>query len=142
MSEERKALVRRFYEEGYNKGNLAVVDEMLAPDITTHGIALSMPGREGFKQRITSFRTAFPDLRITVEDQIFEGDRGVVRLTWHGTQRGVYEGIAPTGKQATWTATVIARWSGNRVVEVWGNYDTLGLMQQLGAMPATASARR
>ena len=135
--EENKALVRREYEEGVNKGNLAVLDEIFAPDYAGHlgGLPEPIRGREAFKRFITTWRTAFPDLYTTIEDMIAEGDRVVVRHTWRGTQKGEFSGISPTGRQVIFTGIDIYRIAGGKIVEEWDNNDDLGMLQQLGAVP-------
>ncbi len=138
--EENKALVQRFVEEVWNKGNLAAADEFLAANSVGHdpdapGLA---PGVEGFKQVFTMFRTAFPDLHVTVEDMIAEGDKVVSRTTARGTHKGELMGIAPTGKQVTVAEIRIHRIAGGKIVEHWGIVDKLSLMQQLGVVPTMA----
>ena len=135
--EENKALMRRFYEE-ISKGNLAVVDELTAVDFVDHspfvpGLA---PGRQGTLELFTMIRAAFPDLRITAEDMVAEGDKVVARVTMSGTHRGEFMGIAPTGKQITVGIIEILRIAGGKMVEHWNVVDSLGMMQQLGAVPA------
>ena len=88
--------------------------------------------REGQKQRITAFRKAFPDLHLTIDDLISEGDQVVFRVTVRGTHQGAFMGISPTGKSVTVTAIDIARFVNGKIVEHWGQMDSLGLMQQLG----------
>lgn len=133
---ENKTLARRFYEE-LSKGNLAIVDEVAAANMIDHnppapGLA---PGREGAKQVFNMFRAAFPDLHFTVEDQVAEGDKVVSRLTVRGTHRGQFQGIPPTGKTVTVGLIDIFRIAGGKGVERWGQMDSMGLMQQLGAVP-------
>jgi predicted ester cyclase len=140
-TEENKVLDRRLAEEGFSKGNMAVLDELIATDCVDHSTPPGTPpGREGIKQFFTMLRTAFPDLQYTIEDVIAEGDTVVTRNTWRGTHQGVLMGIAPTGKQVTVTEIDITRWSGGKAVEHWGNQDLLGLMQQLGAIPTPGQA--
>jgi len=134
--EENKAIIRRNWEEAFNKGNLAVADEIMVPNYIYHGPGgQELKGPEGFKQLITMFRTAFPDLRATVEDMFAEGDKVAHRVTLRGTQNGDLMGIAPTGKQVTVSATVISRFAGGKEVEAWSNIDMLAMMQQLGVVP-------
>jgi steroid delta-isomerase-like uncharacterized protein len=135
MSEENKTLVRRLIEEAWNEGNLAVVDELLSPDYILHVAAPGVPDREGYKQVVSMYHTAFPDLRFTIEDTVAEGDKVVIRLTIRGTHKGEYMGIAPTGKQVAMTAIAIRRIEGGRIVEEWVETDRLGLMQQMGVVP-------
>jgi len=136
-TEANKASVRRFYEEVFNKKNRAAIDEFIDPSCVDHALPPGLPaGIEGSKQFITMYLTAFPDLHFTVEDLIAEGDKVVARLTVRGTQQGAFMGIPPTSKQTTSTAIDINRFVGGKSVEHWLNMDTLGLLQQLGAMPA------
>ena len=143
MSEQNKALVRRTLEEIWNKGNLAVADELIAPNHVAHDPASLNPGSgpEATKQQASTYRTAFPDLHITIEDQVAEGDQVVTRWTATGTHRGDLMGIAPTGKQMTITGINISRIAGGKAQEDWTNWDTIGMMQQLGAVPQVAAAR-
>jgi steroid delta-isomerase-like uncharacterized protein len=138
-AEENKALVRRILEEVWNKGNLAAIDELFAPTHVRHDPA--NPGvqdRDGVRQLVTMYRSAFPDLQFTVEDQIAEGDTVVTRYTGRGTHKGALPGIPATGKQATVSGIAISRIVGGKDSEEWVNYDALGLMQQLGAIPQMA----
>ena len=134
-AEENKTIMRRIFEV-FNTGNLAVADEVIAADVVDHqappGVA---PGRAGFKQLITMFRTAFPDIQMTIEEIIAEGDRVVARSTMRGTHRGEFMGIPPTGKQFTVTSIDIVHIAGGQGVEHWGNSDDLGMLQQLGVIP-------
>ncbi len=136
--EENKAIFRRIVEEGFNKGNLAIVDELVATDHVNH--TDNVRGPEEYKQFITVYRTAFPDLHMTVEDQIAEGDKVVNRWTSRGTHKGDLMGIPPTGKQTTVTGMYVARIIGGKIVEEWGNFDALGMMQQLGVVPPPGQA--
>ena len=134
-AEENKALVRRCWEESFNKGNLAVVDELVAPTFSWHGPGQDVSGREGIKQLISLYRAAFPDIHMTFEDQIAQGDKVASRWTMRGTHTGDLLGIAPTGKQGTMTGMIISRLAGNMIAEEWEIFDQLGLLQQLGVMP-------
>ena len=135
MSEENKAIFRRYVEEVGNEGNLDLVDEIFA-DYVSHqsdGSVLQR-GPEDVKRFMGEFRSAFPDFHTTIEDQIAEGDRVVTRWTMRGTHEGEFRGIAPTGKQMTVTGIGIFRFSDGKVVESWDNFDQLGMMQQLGVV--------
>jgi steroid delta-isomerase-like uncharacterized protein len=135
-TEENKAMLRHNCEEAFNKGNLAVADENMAPNYIYHGSGgQEFKGPEGFKQFITMLRTAFPDLHLMVEDMVAEGDKVAHRLTLRGTHKGDFMGIAPTGKQVTTTAITISRFAGGKEVEAWSNIDMLGMMQQMGIAP-------
>jgi steroid delta-isomerase-like uncharacterized protein len=137
MSEENKALARRFLEEAFNKGNLGVADEIVASDYVLHDPAIpeEVSGPEGVKQFVQMYRSAFPDTHITVEDQIAEGDDVVTRWTGRGTHQGELFGIPPSGNQVEISGITGDRFSGGKGVESWTNYDSLGLMQQIGAIP-------
>ena len=136
-TEENKAKQHRIFEEVINKGNMAVADELVAPNYIYHGpVGMEFTGPEGLKQLISMFRNAFPDLHVTVEDTVAEGDRVVSRFTARGTHKGDLTGIAPTGKQVTQAGIVIARWVDGKEVEAWESLDMLGMMQQLGVVPS------
>jgi steroid delta-isomerase-like uncharacterized protein len=135
--EDNKALVRRFYDEVHNKQNRAAIDDFIDPQMVDHAAPPGAPGDiEGVKQTMAMYLTAFPDHQVTVEDMIAEGDKVVARLTVRGTHQGAFLGIPPTGKHWAFTAIDIIRIAGGKIVEHWNNYDALGLMQQLSAVPA------
>jgi len=137
MSKENKAISRRVNEECFNQGNLAVADELLAADYVDHAAPPGLPaGVEGFKQLVAIYRTAFPDLHVTIEDQIAEGDKLATRFTASGAHQGELMGIAPTGKKVTVTGIAIERIVDNKIVEHWLVSDQLGMLQQLGVIPA------
>jgi len=143
MSEVNKTIVRRLFEEVWNKGNLSVADELFTPNYDHHDPSTPDFGRgpESEKKRATLYRTAFPDLRLTIEDIIAEGETVVARWSCRGTHKGDLSGIAPTGKQFTISGVSIARFSGSKMAEGYVNWDALGLMQQLGAVPETAKTK-
>jgi steroid delta-isomerase-like uncharacterized protein len=134
-TEENKALMRRWIE-AVNQGNLEVFDELCAPDFVYHDASKTMQGLEPYKQVLSMYLTAIPELHITLEDVIAEGDRVVTRQTYRGTQQGNLMGIPPTGKQLTLTGMAITRVASGKVVEQWANNDDLGLLQQLDVVPA------
>jgi steroid delta-isomerase-like uncharacterized protein len=143
MSEQNKALVRRAFEEGFNQGKVAVFDELTASNATFHDPNVpggKYTGPEGLKQVDQIYRIAFPDARYTINDQIAEGDKVVTRWTATGTHKGQLMGIAPTNKRVTVTGISIGRYQDGKVVEWWSSYDMLGLLQQLGVVPALAPA--
>ncbi|HEX2713926.1 MAG TPA: ester cyclase [Candidatus Acidoferrales bacterium] len=142
MSAENKALVRRWVEEMWNKGNLAVAEELFAPTYVAHDPSTPDLGRgpEREKKAATLYRTAFPDLRLTIDDLIAEGETVVTRWTARGTHKGELRGISPTGKPFTVTGISILRVSGGKTTEAWTNWDALGLTQQLGIPLAAAGA--
>ena len=135
-TEDNKALIRRAYEEGFNQRNLAVLDEVNASDLVSHNASMTIQGLEAYKQWLSMYLAAFPDAHFTLEDLIVEGDTVVVRQTFRGTHTGELMGIPPTGKQVTAPGIAITRVLNGKVVEQWANYDDLGLLQQLGVVPA------
>ena len=143
MSEQNKALARRALEEIWNQGKLAVIDELTASSATFHDPNVpggKFTGPEGLKQLVQIYRGACPDVRLTINDQIAEGDKVVTRWTATGTHKGQLMAIAPTNKHATVTGVDIDRYQNGKVVEAWSSYDMLGLFQQLGVVPVMAPA--
>lgn len=135
--EENKAIVRRLLEEGLVKGDQAVADELLTGDFTDHNPLPGLPpNRDGFKQSFIVFRSAFPDFEYKIEDIIAEGDKVVARFCAAGTHRGEMAGIPPTGNRVSVTGIDIFRIAGGKIAEFWLSWDQLGLMQQLGVVPA------
>ena len=138
LSETNKTVSRRFFEEVFGKGNLAVADEIIAKDHINSG-PNTLPGLplglEGSKQLVTIYRSAFPDLRLTVDDQIAEGDKVVTLWTAHGTHQGELVGIPATGKSTTVTGISVDRLVNGKIVESWPLFDQFGMMQQLGVIP-------
>jgi steroid delta-isomerase-like uncharacterized protein len=136
--QQLKAQARRIVEEVFNQGDLAVADELLAADIVHHTPGPPPPpGVEGAKQWVTTLRRAFPDHHATVDDEIAEGDKVVQRITAHGTHEGAFLDIPPTGKHVTYQVMEINRAGPDgKFVEHWSSVDLLGLLQQLGAVPA------
>lgn len=138
-TEQNKALAQRFYDEVWSKGNMASLDELIAPDIIDHIILPTgpiPPGREGLRSVITTFRAWFPDIRFIAEDMVAEGDRLAVRLNTSGTDTGGFAGMPPTGKHATVPGIDILRFANGQIVEHWGQADFLALLTQLGMIPA------
>ncbi len=138
-TEENKATFRRYVEEGWAKGNVEVADEIFADRYVAHQPDGSEEDRgpEDVKQFLRQYREAFPDLEISIEDQIAEGEKVVTRWASRGTHRGEFRGIAPTGNEVSLTGTGIFRFSEGKVVESWDNFDQLGMLQQLGAIPSS-----
>jgi steroid delta-isomerase-like uncharacterized protein len=133
-TEDNKTLVRRFYEEGVH--NPALFDELLAPTYVLH-FPGSPPiaGIESAKQLMAAYTSAFPDLQLTTEDLVAEGDKVAIRNTWRGTHHGAFQGLPPTGKYVAFTGSDFFRFVGGKIAEQWADLDALGLMQQLGALP-------
>ena len=135
--EANKKASRRILEEIFGAGKYDLADELLQAKAIGHDPALPRPvqGPEGLKESARAYRAAFPDLKLTVEDVVGDGDLVATRWSAHGTQKGELFGIAATGKEATVTGITIDRYSGGKLAESWTNWDTLGLLQQLGAVP-------
>jgi predicted ester cyclase len=133
--EHNKALVTRFVEEFWNKGDLAAADEMMAAAATIHMPTGEVVGPAGLKAFAGTWCSAFPDWQATCEELIAEGDRVAERWTGRGTHRGELRGIAATGTPVVVPGTVFYRIVGDKIVEFRGQLDVLGLMQQLGALP-------
>jgi steroid delta-isomerase-like uncharacterized protein len=136
--EENKALVRQMVEEIFNQGDIGRADEFLAPDFAEREeLPPGLPrDREGVKQLTMMLRSAFPDLKATVEDIVAEGDKVVTRQTWTGTHTGGdFMGVPPTGKGVSVGVIDIIRIAGGKFVEHWGQMDSMAMMQQLGAIP-------
>ena len=140
MPNDNKALMRRVYDEVINGGNVVLIDELVAADFIEHeefpGLA---GGREGMKQFFAMMRTAFPDLRMAVDDLIAECDKVVARTTMSGTHRGEFMGMDPSGKQFRVSAIDVIRFADGKAVEHWGLTDAAAMMEQLGAIPAAGS---
>lgn len=137
--EDNKALVRRWIEEVIAKGNVAVVEQYIAPTYIGHSPGFpEAKGPEGSRQRITALHAAFPDLRCTVEDLIGDGDKVAVRYTAHGTQKGDFMGAASTGKEVTWTALTLFHLVNGKIQEAWLISD---LGQQLRPAPPTEQSK-
>jgi steroid delta-isomerase-like uncharacterized protein len=136
-TEQNKAIVRRFLEE-YTP---AVVDELLVPNYIHHDPSLPpelQRGRDAYKQINNMFHAAFPDLQVTVEDLVAEGNKVAARWNWGGTHQGEMMGIPATRKHVAATGTSIHRVAEGKIVESWFNFDALGMMRQLGVVPAPA----
>ena len=137
MSEENKALVRRFLDELQNKQNLDIVDELVSPGYPGEGTSsIGGDSPEALKEGSRARKVAFPDTHWTIDDQIAEGDKVVTRFTIRGTHKGEYQGIAPTDKEIVTTGILIHRIDNGKLVECWAALDRLGMMQQLGAIPS------
>jgi steroid delta-isomerase-like uncharacterized protein len=138
LTETNKTVSRRFFEEVFGKGKLNVLDEIIAKDHVNSGPG-TLPGLptgpEGTKQLVTVYRNAFPDLHLTVDEQIAEGDKVMTRWTAHGTNKGELLGMPATDKSSTVTGISIDRLVNGKVAESWGLFDQFGMMQQLGVIP-------
>lgn len=133
-AEENKAIVRRTWEDLFNKGNLATADELIAASFTNHAAPGAPPGPISFKQLVTMYRAAFPDVQFIIEDLLCDGDKVVIRNTFRGTHRGSFMGIAPTGRSIAQEQIHIVRVADGKIAEHWAVRDDLSLMRQLGAI--------
>ena len=142
MSEENKAVVRRYLDEVWNDGNLDAIDEIISADHIERdpGAAATGGGREGARAYVQMFRSAFPDIHVAIDEIVADGD--LVGITWTGTgtHNGELMGIAPTGKSVTVTGCGMDRVRDGVIIESWNQSDTLGMLGQLGAIPAPAGA--
>jgi steroid delta-isomerase-like uncharacterized protein len=142
MSEENKAVVRRFIEEVWNNGNLDAIDELISEDHVDHdpGREGTPGGREGMRAFVQMYRTAYPDTHIEFGEMVAEGDLVAGNWTATGTHQGELMGIAPTGRSIKVTGMGMDRVRDGQIVESWANYDSLGMLAQLGAIPAPSGA--
>ena len=136
-TEENKAILHRFYDEVFNQGNVALIDELIAPEAIDHE---KFPGVEGSAREVaryfvTHIRSAFPDLHLQVHDLLAEGDKVVGRISMSGTHQGEFMGIEATGRAMTVNAIDIVRFANGKAVEHWAITDIMGMMQQLGVVP-------
>jgi steroid delta-isomerase-like uncharacterized protein len=143
MSDTNKTVVRRLFDEVWNKGHQQIADELFAQNYNHHDSSTPDLGRgpESEKKRATLYRNAFPDIRFTVEDLVAEGESVTARWSCRGTHKGDLNGIAPTGKQFTISGISVSRLSNGKMVEGWVNWDALGMMQQLGVVPELAKTK-
>ena len=135
--DDNKSMTRRFFDEVVSNGNLRVVDELCSPDYRLHA-TLSGPDSIDLvqmKELVRSFRSSFPDARITVEDIVAEGDLVAARLKERGTHAGEFKGIPPTGRRVTYGSMTFLRIVEGKIVDHWGLLDLPSLLQQLGASP-------
>ncbi|WP_076430108.1 ester cyclase [Haladaptatus litoreus] len=129
-------IVRQFVEQAFNNGNLDAVDEYVAEDFVRHDPAAEdVRGRDGYKNFVEMNRTAFPDYHETIESIVDEDDTVMYRWTMHGTQEGEIMGVEPTGNEVDITGMVEMRLEDGKITEMWGNFDALGMLQQLDAIP-------
>ena len=139
-TEDNKAVIRRIID-GLNQKDVAVLDELCTPDFVSHDPANpQVRSREDYKQWFTGFTAAFPDLHFSLEDILAEGDKVAYRYTLRATHSRSWRGAAATGKPITITGISITRLRDGKSAELWSNTDALGLVQQLGLMPAPGQA--
>ena len=132
-----REIARRFTEDGWDKRDARALGEMLSNHFVDHDpVPGQSPGGDGYAQMAAAFFGAFPDLRVQNHDVIVEGDKAVARWTANGTHRGELMGIPATGKRVSLKGLDILRVANGKIVERWGEFDALGMMQQLGAIPS------
>jgi steroid delta-isomerase-like uncharacterized protein len=130
------SIVRRIYDQAFNQGNLAIIDELVSVDVAAHMGSWGLPAnRLGLKQMIASLRSAFPDLHCTVEDEISEGEKLASHWTMRGTHKGFFMGSQPTGRLINVQGLIFAHTADGRIVEGWILIDQMGMLQQLGMVP-------
>ena len=135
--EDNKAILKKFYEDVFNKHNVDAADQFITKDGIDHNPMPGIkPGLEGIKEEFRHFFTSFPDFNVTVDDMISEGDKVVARVTVKGTNKGMMNGMAATNKAAQWGMIDIVRFKDGKAVERWGYSDDVAMMTQLGLMPA------
>jgi steroid delta-isomerase-like uncharacterized protein len=135
MSAENKALVRRMYDEVVNKKNIEALDALCAAEFVDHNPTPGSGGRLAeVKAMFRDMLGAFPDLTMTVQDQIAEGDKVACRIVARGTHKGDYQGIPATGKSVEIEGIDIVRIAGGKAVERWGHFDDVKMLEQLGVM--------
>jgi steroid delta-isomerase-like uncharacterized protein len=132
VSQQTKTLARRWFDDLFSRGDLDAANEILSADFIDHLPREEERGLEELKHYVTIYRSAFPDIQDTVEEVVAEGDKVVVRWTSRGTHQGEFMGVAPTGRQVTFTGMRLFRIAENKMVESWVNIDERGLQEQLG----------
>jgi len=135
-TDQTESLIRRIFDEAFNQGRLAAIDEVFTPDHFAHNAFGGAPnGPQGLKWLIAMFRTGFPDLQCTIEDEINKGDRSAALWTMRGTHKGLFQGNQPTGRPIEVQGIIFARIEEGMIVEYWMLIDQFGLLQQLGIIP-------
>jgi len=134
MSDKHETTVRHLIEEVWNKGKFETLDTLLTTDVRRQDPLDPTVGIEGYRNVVKKYRTAFPDCRMEIDELLPAGERMVLRWTATGTQRGPLEGLSPTGRRAKVNGISVLRFSGDRISEEFGQWDALGMMQQLGAI--------
>lgn len=132
MSKENKALVQRWFDEVWTEGRVASIDALMAPSCMVHGLGEDTRGPEGFKPFHAAYRSAFPDVKISVDHMVAEGDVVAARWSGTGTHSGDGLGFPATGKQVRLSGMTFARVQNGKLVEGWNVFDQFGMFQQLG----------
>jgi steroid delta-isomerase-like uncharacterized protein len=140
MSENHEAIARRTIEEVWNKGKLEAIGELFTTGYVNNDPLNTTKGMEAYTNFVKKYRVAFPDCRLDIDEMISSGDTVVVRWRYTATHKGPLEGVAPTGRRVTGTGITINHFSGDRIREAFINWDSLGLMQQLGVVTLPGKA--
>jgi steroid delta-isomerase-like uncharacterized protein len=138
VSEKNKEVVLRWFEEVWNQGSEAAIDELFGADAVAHGLGdseLDVRGPAEFKAFTAHIRGSIPDIRFQVEDMVSEGDRVAVRVVFGGTHTGPGLGVEPTGRRISLKGLILVRIVNGQIVEGWNSYDQLGMLRQIGALP-------
>jgi len=142
MATPTAELSRRIFEDVWNRKNLTAIDDLMSADYIHHDAGtIAASGIDGYRQFVTSYLNAFPDARFTIDAAFTDGQNEITRWTVSGTHEGELAGIPRTGRRFSVTGISIARIVNGRIAESWNNWDALGLMQQLGVVPAEAKGR-
>ncbi|HTM48735.1 MAG TPA: ester cyclase [Bryobacteraceae bacterium] len=144
MSEANKQLVRRWFEEVWNQGREDTIDELLAESGIGHGLGegeVDLHGPKEFKPFVRNLRGSLPDLRIVIDDILSQDDKVLVRLRLEGTHDGAGLGVQPTGRRVSIAGMVLVQVCGGQIMEGWNSWDQLGLLRQIGALPAAKGDR-
>jgi len=141
MSEINKALLHRWCDEGFNKGNVDVADEVYHANVSYYEPAAGeVKGLKALKEFVSSWLAAFPDAKLKIEEQVAEGDRVATRWTFTGTHRGRFRGVSPTGKQISMGAMYFYRIAGGKIVEIRAIVDSLSLLRQIEGLSGGKTA--
>ena len=134
--EQNKQVVLRLFDEVYNQGDLSAIDDIIGWNVVGHDPTGAVPirGIDGYRQAAVSWRDSFPDLKVSVDDVVAEGDRVAARWTLIGHHLGAFMDVPPTGREVNVGGIIIYRFAGGKIIEYWGVFDTLHLMRQLGAI--------
>jgi len=145
MSEANKALIKRWFDEVWNQGRESTIDELLAATAVAHGLGdtdVDIHGPAEFKSFVRNLRGSFPDIRIDIEDSVAEADKVMVRVRVDATHKGIGLGVSPTGRRVSIAGIVLVRIKGGQIIEGWNSWDQLGLLRQIGALPAAEGPDR
>jgi steroid delta-isomerase-like uncharacterized protein len=145
MMEANKALINRWFEEVWNQGRESTIDELFAATGVVHGLGdteTDVAGPAQLKVFVHNFRGAIPDVHMTVEDAVAEGDKVSVRNRVEGTHKGAGLGVAPSGRRISIAGIIIARIRDGQIVEGWNSWDQLGFLRQIGALPVAEGPDR